>query len=330
MTTTPSCTTTRELLRSNAHRRSVIPAELQSVSRFNAAIKSAAKRLALRSSIPFERCFGHRVEGAFGILMYHRVTPIVPGLPTPTWNVTPDRFRRQLLGLLRRGFQPWPLREVLARAAAGRPIPENTFVVTFDDGYANNYHCGWPILRELSVPATIFLATAYLDDARRFPFDDWTAAGSPRAPREAWVPLSTSQCREMLDDGLIELGAHTHTHGDFRNEPEKLRRDLLECRSVLRSKFGLNDATFAFPYGTKRLGFSGPDLAQAAEAAGMLCSLTTERELVQPGTRPFDWGRFTAEQADTAATLAVKLTGWFEQMRRMWRALRRNGKECRR
>jgi peptidoglycan/xylan/chitin deacetylase (PgdA/CDA1 family) len=322
MTTSLTYPTTRELRRSIVDRRELrprIPDELNSVSRFNAAIKTAAKRFALRSSIPFQRYFGQRVEGAFGILMYHRVTPIVPGLPTPTWNVTPDRFGRQLLGLLRLGFQPWPLREVLARAATGRPIPEKTFVVTFDDGYANNYHYAWPILRELSIPATIFLATAYLDDPRRFPFDDWTAAGSPRAPRESWIPLSTAQCCEMLEEGLIELGAHTHTHGDFRDEPDKLRRELLECQSVLRAKFGLSDATFAFPYGTKSLGFSGPHLAQAAADARMLCSLTTERELVRPGTSPFDWGRFTAEQADTAATLAVKLTGWFEQVRRLWR-----------
>jgi peptidoglycan/xylan/chitin deacetylase (PgdA/CDA1 family) len=317
MTTTLSCNATCER----------IPADVHSVSRFGAAMKSAAKRLVLRSSVPFERFLRRRVDGAFGILMYHRVAPVVPGLPTPTWNVTPERFRQQLMGLLRRGFQPWPLREVLEHAGHNRPVPEKTFVVTFDDGYANNYHFAWPILRELSVPATIFLATAYLDDGQPFPFDDWSAAGSPRAPRESWIPLTTRQCLEMQDDGLIELGAHTHTHGDFRGEPETLRRDLLECRSVLRAKFGLCEATFAFPYGTKRLGFSGPVLARAAEDAGVSCGLTTEREIVRPGTSPFDWGRFTAEQADTAATLALKLTGWFEQMRRMWRALRATGKE---
>jgi peptidoglycan/xylan/chitin deacetylase (PgdA/CDA1 family) len=332
MTTTLTYANTREVQRSftdRRERRPRVPAELHSVSRFNAALKTAAKRIALRSSIPFERYFGQRVDGAFGILMYHRVTPIAPGLPTPTWNVTPGRFRQQLMGLLRRGFQPWPLREVLEHWGDNRPVPEKTFVVTFDDGYANNYHFAWPVLRELHVPATIFLATAYLDDPRRFPFDDWTAAGAPRAPRESWIPLTTAQCHEMHDDGLIEFGAHTHTHGDFRDDPEKLRRELCDCRSVLRAKFGLNDATFAFPYGTKSLGFSGPDLAQAAVEAGMLCSLTTERELVQPGTSPFDWGRFTAEQADTAATLAVKLTGWFEQVRQMWKALKRSGKESR-
>ena len=42
-------------------------------------------------------------DNSFGILMYHRVTPPVEGVPPPTWNVTPERFRRQLGGLLARG-----------------------------------------------------------------------------------------------------------------------------------------------------------------------------------------------------------------------------------
>jgi len=260
--------------------------------------------------------------------MYHRVTPIVPGLPSPTWNVTPERFRRQLLGLLRRGFQPWPLREVLHHAAEQRRLPPKTFVVTFDDGYANNYLNAWPILKALNVPATIFLATAYLDSESPFPCDDWSAAHvtggtrPARTYREAWVPLTTAQCREMQQDGLVELGAHTHTHADFRNRPDALQRDLSDCLAVLKERFEIGDATFAFPYGTKRLGFSGPAVAAVARNAGLLCSLTTESELVRPNRSPFDWGRFTAEQNDTPATLAAKLSGCYERLRETWQRVR--------
>src|SRR5262249_10814303 len=43
-------------------------------------------------------------ENEFGILAYHRVAPIQPNCPPPTINVTPDRFREQITGLLRQGF----------------------------------------------------------------------------------------------------------------------------------------------------------------------------------------------------------------------------------
>lgn len=290
--------------------------------RIGSAVCSAAKRLALRTTLPFERRFGPCVDGSFGILMYHRTSPKYYGAPAPTWNVTPEQFERQMLGLLQRGFQPWPLREVLEHHQQGLPIPPRTFVVTFDDGHAGNYHHAWPVLRDLCIPATIFLATAYLDSDAPFPCDDWEAAGSPRVEPESWLPLTTAQCAEMRDDGLIELGAHTHTHADFRDRPAELEADLRVCLSVLKSQLGYDDATFAFPYGTKHLGFSGPVLSAAARRAGVLCSLTTERECVLPESDPFDWGRFTAEESDTAATLGVKLTGWFERIRNTWRRVR--------
>jgi hypothetical protein len=92
---------------------------------------------------------------------------------------------------------------------------------------------------------------------------------------------------------------------------------------VLRDRFGLADATFAFPYGTRNLGFSGPELSAAAREAGVLCSLTTEDDLVTPDVDPFDWGRFTAEGDDTPVTLSAKLDGWYTAVRNVWRSVRR-------
>ena len=44
-----------------------------------------------------------------------------------------------------------------------KPLPENSVVLTFDDGYESNYALAWPILRRLKLPATIFLVSGYLD-----------------------------------------------------------------------------------------------------------------------------------------------------------------------
>lgn len=277
---------------------------------------------ATRICLPLRR-LGIRHTQAFGILMYHRVTARTPGLPTPTYNVTPQRFHRQLAGLLSRGYQAWSLRKVIQHSQMGIPIPRKTFVVTFDDGYENNYREAWPILKALHVPATIFLATAYMDSAEPFPCDDWVAAGNRDVPASAWKPLSTGQCVEMIDGGLIDFGTHTHTHADFRNRPDALYEELLTSKKVLRERLGVNDATFAFPYGTKRLGFSGPVLSQAAKRAGVRCSLTTEEQLIRPGSDPYDWGRFTVDALDSSSTLAVKLDGWYDLTRRFWQMVNR-------
>src|SRR5579862_1440786 len=68
--------------------------------------------LIARSSLPLWVLSRRPVRDAVGILMYHRTTPVPAGLPRPTFNVTPDRLRLQLAGLLDRGYRPWPLRDV--------------------------------------------------------------------------------------------------------------------------------------------------------------------------------------------------------------------------
>jgi peptidoglycan/xylan/chitin deacetylase (PgdA/CDA1 family) len=130
-----------------------------------------------------------------------------------------------------------------------------------------------------------------------------------------WRPLTTEECRELLKWDKIELAAHTHTHADFRNRPAELLADLRRCQRELRERFGIERATFAFPYGSKNDGFASPQLAAAVEQSGLLCALSTEPRLVRPDDSPFDWGRFAAEDHDTGATLAAKLNGWHEAVR---------------
>src|SRR5262249_44469589 len=150
------------------------------------------------------------------------------------------------------------LARVLEHQRAARPVPSRVFVVTFDDGHESVYRGAWPVLRSLRVPATVFLATAYLDRDEPFPFDDWTARGARGVPAWAWRPLRSEQCREMAADGLVELGAHTHTHADFRGRPVELEQDLARCVDVLADRFGVSLPSFAFPFGVRRLGYTSP------------------------------------------------------------------------
>ena len=281
--------------------------------------------LAGLAAAPLARVLPPRCPGSFGILMYHRVTDSLAGASEPTWNVPPAVLRRQLAGLSKLGYQAWPLRKALVEHAAGRPIPPRVFVVTFDDGYVNNFTQAYPVLRSLNVPATLFLATAYLDSPDAFPSDDWADAGRADIPADAWRPLTTAEARALAADGLFELAAHTHTHADFRGRPDALEADLRLCCDVLEQRFEVRNPTFAFPYGTKHLGFSGPPLSHAARRAGVCCALTTEADLVRPGSDPFDWPRHTATAQDTAATLAAKLDGWYGLLRDTWRTVRRAG-----
>ncbi|MCB1064309.1 MAG: polysaccharide deacetylase family protein [Verrucomicrobiae bacterium] len=70
----------------------------------------------------------------------------------------------RLLGLLKRHFQPIHLRELIASLRNGAPLPPNALVLTFDDGYESNFRVAYPLLMKVQVPATIFLATEFVDE----------------------------------------------------------------------------------------------------------------------------------------------------------------------
>ncbi len=280
------------------------------------------ERVAVGFAAALNDVLGPREKRAFGILMYHRVASPPPNFPKPTWNVPPWRFEQQLQGLISRGWKAWPLSQVIECLRRDLPIPRKTFVVTFDDGYANVLTQAYPILTRLSIPATVFLATAYLDSNKPLPCDDWSAAGQPGVPGDVWRPLTTEECRRLTANGLIELGAHTHTHADFRGRPDEFAEDLRQNLAILRTWFQVDQPALALPYGTKDDGFACDEFAGVARVAGASCCLTTEARIVRFGDNPFDWGRFAAEEHDTARTLAARLGGWQQALRR----LKRGGK----
>ena len=279
--------------------------------RLRKAVNNLGMRTAGHIATGLHALLGSRAHERVGILTYHRVAPHVRRVPPPSHNVTPERLREQIEGLLRRGFHVWPLRRIVHDAAEGREIPPRTIAITFDDGFESVFIRAWPILRELHVPATVFVNTGYLDSTDPFPFDTWGGEWKDSVPSESYRPLTSAQCRELQVSGLIDLGTHTHTHADFRDRPEQFRDDLQLSVSILRTRFGVDEVLFAFPFGSPALGFCGGELVQAARDTGVLCGLTMECVLIDRGCDPLQWGRFNAFGWDTSATLAAKLAGWY-------------------
>jgi len=102
------------------------------------------------------------------ILMYHRIAdePIDP------WGlaVSPAHFEQQL-EVLRRTRRPLPLGEFMRMLGAGT-LPSDAVALTFDDGYVDNLIAGLPRLAAAGVPATVFLATGFLDRCEPFWWDE--------------------------------------------------------------------------------------------------------------------------------------------------------------
>lgn len=190
------------------------------------------------------------------ILVYHHVAPAAPA-QTPaeegwSWRHTPDQLELHIAELRRRGRQIVSLDEYVDDR------PKAAVVLTFDDGWADNYEVAVPVLRSLDAPATFFLTTDHL-------------SGERPDPRR----MTPEQVRE-LDGGLFTFGGHTRTHQALtRLEPGPLESEVAGCRSDLTHLLSQPPRWFAYPGGA--FDSRCADAVRSAGWDGALCSLAPAR-----------------------------------------------------
>ena len=111
---------------------------------------------------------GTRLDPGIPVLLYHRVAD----LPfDPQWlAVRPEHFEQQMR-VLREKFFPLSLRQLLDALAVGK-IPRRAVMVTFDDGYADNFLQAKPILEKFDIPSAIFITTGNLGGKSEFWWDE--------------------------------------------------------------------------------------------------------------------------------------------------------------
>src|SRR5579875_2025990 len=97
------------------------------------------------------------------VFTYHRIAePGADPFYDPVISATPESFRGQADGLARR-MRVLTLAEAMEQIASGPPWRESAALITFDDGYRDNFEVAAPILRDCGLPATFFLPTEFLE-----------------------------------------------------------------------------------------------------------------------------------------------------------------------
>jgi peptidoglycan/xylan/chitin deacetylase (PgdA/CDA1 family) len=112
-------------------------------------------------------------SGCLRILAYHRVWDEPPetfAFDEELISANSEEFHRQM-SWIKRDFEVLSFADLHICAQENRSWPRRALIVTFDDGYADNYTHAFPILKELNLPATIFLSTGYLHAPRLFWWD---------------------------------------------------------------------------------------------------------------------------------------------------------------
>lgn len=160
-----------------------------------------------------ERLDGRRPY-TLAVLTYHRVDEpgARPQLSPAQLSATPAAFAAQMRCLAAR-WRVVSAQEVLDAVRGGTPLPPRAVLVTFDDAYTDFAEHAWPVLRQLGLPVTLFVPTAYPDHPERaFWWDRLYATISDPA-------------REVLDtpDGRLALGTPAERRRAFKRLREHVK-----------------------------------------------------------------------------------------------------------
>jgi peptidoglycan/xylan/chitin deacetylase (PgdA/CDA1 family) len=230
------------------------------------------------------------------VLCYHAVSA--------TWKVpltiTPRRLEQQLRLLLRLGYRPATFSDALLA-----PHEERTFVVTFDDAYASVGRVAAPILRDLGVPATLYVPTGWTDGGRGgAAWEDMDRWLSPGHEHELEL-MGWDEIRSLAGAGW-EIGSHTHDHQRLtRLDDAQLDEELRASRAAVEAELQRPCLSIAYPFGAV-----DARVVAAAQRAGYrtgagLPLARPSREHV-PST-PLNWRRINVSPTDHLPRFATKL-----------------------
>jgi len=195
------------------------------------------------------------VKRGIPVLMYHHVNPVGNFI-----NVTPDRFQEQMQYLARSGYRTINTSELYDILNSEQEIDGKTVMITFDDGWLDNYLYAFPVLKKYSLKAVIFVVTSWIKgegirtERKTLP-PHRECVEFVRTGRGGDVMLSWDELKEMQSTGLIDIQSHTHRHIRWFKEMNDVRQreylveDLSRSKKIIEERLGKTCDALCWPWG---------------------------------------------------------------------------------
>ncbi len=225
------------------------------------------------------------------ILMYHYVSIPPAGADSVRrdLSVTPQRFEEQLLYLREAGYTCITLYDLALALQIGQPLPAKPVVITFDDGYRDNYTQAFPLLRQYGFAATFFLITKPIDEGQ--------------ADYVTW-----EQVIEM-DAAGMNMEAHGYTHSDLRGrDVDYLVWQVLGAKEAIEARTHKPVRFFAYPSGKY-----DEQTMRVLHSANYWGAVTITNGITQRSERVFQLDRVRVRGSYTASKLAAVLSAYEDQ-----------------
>lgn len=157
------------------------------------------------------------------VLMYHSV-----GFPDKNWvhsHLTSpiNEFESQIKTLKRAGFTSITLLDLYEYRAENKKIPKKPIVLTFDDGYLDNWIYVYPILKKYGYKGTIYLSPEFVDpskEARQNLFSLKYESSKEKSKLMKLGFLNWNEMRIMEEENVMDIQSHTMTHTFYPSSPK--------------------------------------------------------------------------------------------------------------
>ena len=179
--------------------------------------------------------------------------------------IEPEVFSKQMDFLLKHNYIPITLEDLLKSYKDNAfKLPKKSVLITFDDGWLDNYTNSFPILKEKNVKANIFISCDFIEQKNC---------------------MTWNQLLEMKNSGLISFGSHTLSHPtDIQTlDDDKILQELKISKQQLEQKLNIKIDSFAYPSGA---GAINKKIRQMVFDSGYLFDFSTKR-----GITPFKWNK---------------------------------------
>ncbi|MCA1709072.1 MAG: polysaccharide deacetylase family protein [Actinobacteria bacterium] len=183
--------------------------------------------------------------------------------PGNTLSVSPVQFEHQL-AFLAANYNIVSPAQVLGAVEGTARLPDAALLVTFDDGYLDNYCNAYPILVRLGIPALLFLATDFVGTRRRLPHDEGLSADNPT--------LGWHHLEQMRD--IFTIGSHGRSHRILTRIPRgEAIHEIESSKTIIEDRIGRVVDFFSYPNGST--GDYSDELEDRVSACGYRASFLT-------------------------------------------------------
>lgn len=221
------------------------------------------------------------------ILMYHYLStpPSNTDIYRQDLSVPPELFAAHLDRLQAEGYTTISLYDLVAHLQQGASLPEHPVILTFDDGYRDNYENAFPLLHERQMTATFFLVIDFINNER---------------PEY----LTWDMVRAMYAGGM-SIEVHGLDHSSLRKRSHAdLEFQALRSYETIQDRIGIRPRFLSYPAGEY-----DADTIEMVQSAGYWAAMTTIQGATHSNDKLFELHRVRIRNTTTADELVrlVKL-----------------------